>query len=206
MASSPEQAELIARNPLKRWCIRIFVVFAFAIIAIDTSPAIWPYATDTKLAVRRGLDATGLWQGEWPLFAPDPVINNAWITAEIYSADGDLQYWNSPYWADVAALHKFRQFRQINYYTRLPFNGQTAINDFCDYIARQQIGPGVKGSARKADQPNDWSEGKSSSWRLRLVRNKLNFVAQADGSLLPRSDVIWVSSSEQLADRVYTRP
>ena len=44
----------------------------------------------------------GLWQGEWPLFAPNPGINNSWISAEIEAPTGELECWNSTYWATTS--------------------------------------------------------------------------------------------------------
>ncbi|MEZ6136484.1 MAG: hypothetical protein R3C53_16435 [Pirellulaceae bacterium] len=83
----------------KRWAIRLFVLTMFGIIAIETLPRRINWSSqpvefgpvqDAKAMISPFTCQTGLWQGEWPLFAPDPILNNAWLSAEIHDPDGKL--------------------------------------------------------------------------------------------------------------------
>jgi hypothetical protein len=83
----------------------------------------------------------GISQGEWSLFAPNPTLNNAWFSAELYAPDGTLTTWNSTYWGTASGTQKFREFRMLNFSNRLSRRDPLARDDFADYVARKMLGP-----------------------------------------------------------------
>lgn len=193
---------------LRRNLVRVFVALSAACIAIQTLPAGWPWVAVLKPPVQRVLDPIGIWQGEWPLFAPDPIPTNAWLTAEIYAPDGSLEFWNSTYWADASGYEKFRRFRFMNYYTRAPINGQAAIDDFCDYLASQEIGPNLEAESYdpEAEAESQDDASRKPAWRIRLYKSELKQIDQPDLRLPSRDEAISVASSKILTDRKYWQP
>ena len=192
---------------LRRVAVRVFVLLVLASMVVETSPSVFKWPRVLKSWCAPALRFSGLWQGEWPLFAPNPVLNNAWITAEVYAPDGTLTIWNSPYWAETSSVGKLRNFRYINLYNRLPFRGKEPADDFADYIARQMIDPHV--------QPYEPPETESlqpavagvasyaGRWQLRLLRSQLNIILPEDGSLPSREETMWVTSNTPLTIREY---
>ena len=170
------------RSP-KRALIRGFALLAIAVIVLDTLPRNWGWLTGTKQAVSSVLNRVGLWQGEWPLFAPDPVVNNGWFTAEIRDPDGTVTRWNSPFWSEASAWDKFVGFRYIDYFNRLTLPSNfPAADDFADYLARE-VGRPVAS--------------------VRLYKNQVLLQMPDDGSLPPREEIAWMFSSELVAVRKY---
>jgi len=117
------------------------------------------------------------------MFAPDPVLNNGWFTAEIQSTDGTTSQWNSPFWIEKGSAEKFLRFRYLNYFNRLPSPWfEQAREDFTDYLARQSRMP-------------------VESVQLHHVRMRL--IMPEDGSLPKRDEASWMISSEIVTKRKY---
>ena len=117
------------------------------------------------------------------MFAPDPVLNNGWFTAEIQKADGTQAQWNSPFWIESDSRDKFLRFRHLNYYNRLPSLWyHPAREDLADYLARQ------------SDVPVD---------SIKLYHTRMRLIMPEDGSLPKRDEVDWMFSSEIVAKRSY---
>jgi hypothetical protein len=203
-----------------RWgraIIRLFFLLFAAVLFIDTSPSTWSWLRPAKLFICPALNACGLWQGQWTLFAPAPIINNAWLSAEIYRPDGSRQeVWNSTYWAKSSGWERFVGFRQMNYRNRMAAIDPRAADDFADYLARQLISPTAHpvnlpealptdAEAAALAQSDDSAQTVDDDrpWRLVLSRNQLNIALPDDGTLPKRDETLWISSSKNLAVREY---
>ncbi|MCA9133815.1 MAG: hypothetical protein KDA45_11700 [Planctomycetales bacterium] len=187
---------------LRRQIVRCFALLILLVIAIDTSPDVHAWLRQAKVKMAPVVRRPGLWQGQWPLFAPNPVLNNAWISAEITSPDGELTFWNSPYWGDTGSWEKFYRFRYLNYYNRLPSQNPLAIEEFADFLARTLISP----TAHPVDFALDADATTAPSaptWKMSLFRSKLNFTLPEDGSLPSRDEILWIASSKNLTVRAY---
>lgn len=199
----------------RRWVIKLFVATLLLVIVVQCAPrrfAAIDFAKDAIGPVARRL---GLWQAEWALFAPDPQLNNAWLSAEIYAPDGTLTTWNSTYWGTASGVQKFRDFRMLNFGNRLSRRDPLARDDFADYIARQMIGPGVQAvvvadgaivpvqNAASENLSNQTDSKPGDRWRLVLFRSQLLMTLPADGALPSRDETLWISSSQQLVEREY---
>ncbi len=168
------------------------------VILIDTAP---PQLFGVKQAQARLhplLNFCGLWQGRWTLFAPNPKINNSWLSAEVYEPNGKLnEIWNSIYWPETNGWERFRGFRHINYNNRIQTVNKEAADDFADYLARHLI------AATAHSVPLDGSTASSGRWRIVLSRNELNISLPDDGTLPTREETLWIVASKNLTVREY---
>lgn len=129
------------------------------------------------------LQRVGLSQGEWKMFAPNPVINNGWYSAEIRSLSGEVAHWDSPIWAGKNGWDKFVNFRQMNYYNRLPSpRNSPATFDLADYLARKRSYPAAS---------------------ITLYRNQFQINMPEDGSLPSREETIWTFSTVSIVNQNY---
>ena len=171
---------------VRRRAVRWFVILLITVMFVDSAPQSWSWLRRPKRAVSVVLNRIGLWQGEWSMFAPDPVLNNGWFTAEIHSPDGTVSQWNSPYWITSNSGDKFLRFRYLNYFNRLPAPFyQPARNDFADYLARKSPVPVES---------------------VKLFHTRTRLIMPEDGSLPKRDEVDWMFSSEILTKRTYRQP
>jgi len=187
------------------------MALALVVIAIDTAPK-WRFVTPLQESIRPVLNLTGLWQGDWPLFAPNPVINNGWISAEFYASsdaspvlvgDGRTLSWNSPIWSECNSWNKFYRFRHMNYFNRAAYRGKNVVDDLADYIAREKLGPDfrlVNTQLTESSRDED-----SSSIDLRLSKNALQIVLPEDRSLPSPEETTWIYVGSGLGLRRYAQ-
>ena len=196
---------------LQRTCIRCFAAITLIAIAIDTAPN-WKFVSHLQDYLRPALNVAGLWQGDWSLFAPNPVINNGWISAEFYAqssqspmlaSDGKPLSWNSPIWSECTSWTKFYRFRHINYFNRAAHRGQNVIEDLADFVARTELGPEFHFVDTVPEDSRLVVD--SSSIELRLFMNRLQIVLPDDGSLPSPEETIWMSVSSNLTLRKYSQ-
>ncbi len=169
---------------MSRTVIRSFAIIVILVMVLDTLPNSWSFLSLPKRGLSFVLNRVGLWQGEWSMFAPDPVINNGWLTAELTTKDGRSIQWDSPHWSKSGIVDKFVRFRHINYYNRLPLLWNLkATDDFMDYLARQS--------------------GQEIA-RVKLYRNHMRLQMPEDGSLPVREEAEWQFLSELWVQREIT--
>ncbi len=92
------------------------VLLLVGVMAIDALPSCHLAHQRAQVRLDPLLDQTGLWQGNWNLFAPDVDKLNACLLAEFYSSDGRTYRWQSPDPAKMGPVEKFRYFRWLEYY------------------------------------------------------------------------------------------
>ena len=84
------------------------------------------------------VDATGLWQFPWELFAPEVKKVRVRISAEFTYADGATMTWKSPDWKKRSVANKFRRFREMNFYERLrKSDNAEAWPAYCRFLAQE---------------------------------------------------------------------
>ena len=86
-----------------------FIVIVLLLFALDTMPCT---PEPVRRLMRPLLNATGLWQGTWSLFAPIPDSTNHRLRADIEFADGTHHVWNSPDWRSQTAWQRFVGHRE----------------------------------------------------------------------------------------------
>lgn len=174
----------VPSDKTRRFCVRVFVALMFFCMSLDTVPwGILP--TDRpKDWLKEITMRTGIWQGQWSMFTPGPVVTNFWMTADLPQPDGSTETWSSPYWLDVGTVEKFYRFRYMNYYARLHLNGnRPAANDFARYLLRTRVDESVQSELAAEERP------------LQLLSNGLDIVMPSDGSLPPPDELTWLTFS-----------
>ncbi len=179
----------IAHRSLRPRMVRSFVLFWGLVLAVETSP--WGLGDwdRIKQPLSDALNACGLWQGQWGMFAPNPSVNNWWLTADI-ETDAGRESWSSPFWMEVPTIEKFRRFRYLNYYNRIQLiQYRIAAVDFARFLLRNRMVNAYE--ARPRQQP---------ARRVWLYTNGLELVPPSDGTLPPRNEIVWVSFSRLIAE------
>ena len=167
----------------KRAAVRFFALLITFVAVLDVLPRSWTWLSVPKQHLTAWLNHTGLWQGEWPMFAPDPILNNGWFTADIRATDGTVTQWDSPYWFQRSSWDKFVRFRHMDFYNRLPLPAnRPAADDFADYLARQASKPTAS---------------------VKLYKNHLSIQMPPDGSIPTRDEIVWLFTSEPIVTRSY---
>ncbi|MEY4484470.1 MAG: hypothetical protein RL693_1922 [Verrucomicrobiota bacterium] len=104
-------------------------------MAIDGIPVVHPFHQRLKELTDPFFDMTGLWQGEWSLFAPEPIKVTQRTGVEMIFADGSTSVWESPHWETVGQCERFLGFRKAEFYDAMVTDGnQGAWPCFLDYI------------------------------------------------------------------------
>ncbi len=84
------------------------------------------------------VDAVGLWQGQWELFAPEPDKVNVRVVAIVEFADGVTGGWRSPNWQEMSAAARFRHFRLSEFVDGIRLdNNSGAWHAFARWVARE---------------------------------------------------------------------
>jgi len=231
--SSAESCAPENRSVGKRIAVKAFVLSLASLIAIDTAPIAmvasdgpFEFIYDLKVCLRPVLRAIGLWQGEWQLFAPDPVLSNSWWTIEakgalaaelddsIGQSAGTLQLtngysWNTPFWGEVSALEKTYKRRHVSYFRRMSDFPRMVVRDYMDYWVRERFGDRLQ---PMKDQPSDYLNGvpleeksfaEPAELELIVYRNEMKLAFPDDGSLPNREETTWMSVTEKYVHRRY---
>ena len=216
----------------------LFGVFV-VVIGIDTFPlgissdsGPFSFIYRIKSAIRPALRPIGLWQAEWRLFAPDPVISNCWWTIEV---NGELSVelqdelrgagqhvppgqitslsWNSPFWGEFGPAEKFFKRRHIAYSRRLSEFPVEAIEDFADHWVRERFDnrlhplrnvPFENGLLENSER--DLNVGfEPPQLELNVYRNELKLAHPDDGSLPTREETVWLSVTQKYLQRRYVQ-
>ena len=122
---------------LKKTLVNCFLLTWLVVIAIDAAPEIGIGHRYLKDKLDPLLDKTGLWQGQWKLFAPEPDQINVGITAEITYGDGQISVWHSPQWRSLSAWQRFLQFRHAEFIDNVRKDENSCVwPSYADYLAR----------------------------------------------------------------------
>lgn len=127
------------RARLEKAAVNVLLVSLLTLFAIDALPASTELHATLQRETDAFLDATGLWQGRWNLFAPEPDKVNTSISAEFTYADGSVRRWRSPDWRALGVLRRKRLFRHMEYFDgiRQDANSQ-AWGALADWLARTE--------------------------------------------------------------------
>jgi hypothetical protein len=112
------------------------VALFISVLVIDTLPATFSFHQRLQESLEPLLDKTGLWQGRWELFAPNPASLNGAILADVKFADGSLLFWTAPDPKSWSIWQKFRNFRWNEYYDTIRLKDyEEAWPSLSDWIA-----------------------------------------------------------------------
>ena len=122
---------------LKKVLINCFLVAWLLIMIIDPTPQVGQLHGKLKEAIDPYLDATGLWQGNWRLFAPSPDKTNASVTAEVAFEDGKVVLLRTPKWREISAWERLVRFRQAEFIDSIRLDSNRFIwPNYAEYLRR----------------------------------------------------------------------
>ena len=140
----------------QRKLTNIFLLSYLGLTLIDCLPQLSNAHRRLKLKIDPILDVTGLWQGEWPLFAPGVDRVNSRLSAEITLTDGKTLLWNSPEWQKLSWVDRFLQFRHAEYLDNLTARDNRAAQvEFLEYLARTL--PDPQATVRSGRLVSNWA-------------------------------------------------
>jgi hypothetical protein len=135
----------------------VLIVCFIALGLIDATPVTSATHARLKSAVDPILDKTGLWQGDWRLFAPDPRSVNLTVSAR-FIGDGVSLNWESPDWRELSLLEKFFMVRHTKFYDGLRLDeNRNAWAAFAEYRLRQ-LPPSVRAGVVRMELIRSWKE------------------------------------------------
>ncbi len=122
---------------LKKTLVNCFLMTWVAVMFIDVAPETCDFHRTVKGKLDRYLDAGGVWQGAWKLFAPNPDSFNGSITADIGFADGKRVVLKSPEWRKLSAWERFKEFREAEFVDgMLDKSNSCAWSTYAAYLQR----------------------------------------------------------------------
>jgi len=195
------------RQQKQRLIIRLAVVMAAILIAIDTMPSNLTFVQPIKNHVFPILGALGLAQGDWPLFAPNPVLKNGNIIAEVSDVKHQQGTWSSPDWARASPWEKFYRFRHMNYYQRVGSN-HYAASDLADYLSRAIPSKEHAIPAMRWSESNELIPGEelvSPILDLKLYQYQQRMVLSKEKPMPKQSETIWSNQNRFLLRREYSK-
>ena len=123
-----------------------FIAIMLAVMLLDGMPSAGALHDRAKQWLDPWVDATGLWQGHWALFAPDVLKRNARVSAGLEDVNGMVLFWKSPRFQDLSIAGRFRAFREGEFFDNIrsnEFSGAWA--SVADYLARTEFPTGLSG-------------------------------------------------------------
>jgi hypothetical protein len=119
---------------LRLYAVNTFLALLLPLIVIDMLPQ---SPTGLRMVLQPPLNWSGLYQGPWYLFAPDPDNVNHRLLVEITYRDGEQVEWKGPEWRDENVWEAWWGFRRRQWHTHLLFqNSEEALRPWCRYLAR----------------------------------------------------------------------
>lgn len=101
--------------PVRPWLVNAVIAGVVGLMIVDGLPSVGKAHDRLRRVIDPVLDKSGLWQGGWELFAPEPDRVNVMVTAVVTYVDGTSRVWRSPDWTSMTPWEKFRHFRFMEY-------------------------------------------------------------------------------------------
>lgn len=125
----------------------LFLVALLFLLAADALPPFGRVHQQLKDAIDPLLDVTGLWQGDWGLFAPEVLKRSGRLSAEIRCANGETLVWQSPRLNTLPLTERFLRFREGEYYDTIRNDDSAgAWESLADYLARTEVARALPGT------------------------------------------------------------
>jgi len=189
----------------RRFAVRWLALIGILVITIDTLPDGWTKDFRVRQWLNTALGYVGLAQGDWPLFAPNPSLNNETIVAEVRDRMGQEATWRSPDWSQTTAWEKFYRFRYMSFYQRVG-DAHYAARDFADYLQRtipdqEYAKPMIRWSETNEILPPAALVPPMVSVKLYEYREQM--VLSDENPMPNQSETLWSQQSKFLVAREY---
>ncbi len=166
------QTDLDMRTGLywNRWLVYGVLTIVGGMMLIDAFPQTTLLHARLANAIDPILDKTGLWQGNWMLFAPSPDNVNVRIGAKITWDNNVETEWRQPNWHSMSPWEKTLRFREMEYFDKLWVvrEDSSVWKAFCSYLVRQQEAEAAINSNTLID-----SNGRAPEERAKVIKVKL---------------------------------
>ena len=117
--------------------VNCFLLVWLMVLFIDAAPQLGQWHLTLRGKLDAYLDVTGLWQGDWSLFAPNPDKINVSITANVTFVDGREVVWRSPDWRSMSAWQRFLSFREAEFIDNVRLDKFVDVwPDLANYLSR----------------------------------------------------------------------
>lgn len=122
---------------LKKTAVNLFLIAWLSVLLIDATPTCGVYHRQLKDRLDPYLDVTGLWQGNWQMFAPSPDRVNVALVVEAEFEDGTLVVERSPDWRSLSVWQRFVRFREAEFVDSIcKSSSRLAWEAFGEYLHR----------------------------------------------------------------------
>ena len=129
-----------SRPRMRRVATNLFICVLLFLMVADAMPSFGSFHQRIKEWIDPVLDITGLWQGDWTLFAPEVVKRNARMSAEILCTNGVTLLWNSPMLHELSIPERFLAFRDGEFFDTIRNDSESgAWESMADYLARTEV-------------------------------------------------------------------
>lgn len=133
---------------MRRKLTNLLILAVLAIMLIQGLPSAGPVHEQAREAMEPWLDAAGLWQKPWALFAPVVVKRNGRVSAAFEDASGVVIRWDSPLMTDLSVAKRFTTFREDGFFMRIRNDTYAgAWESVAEALARKEFpmdAPGTK--------------------------------------------------------------
>lgn len=147
-----------ALSRARKIATNLFIACSLVVLVVDAPPGISPALETVEQILDPILDATGLWQDSWQLFAPSPKSLNAYVSARIEFDDGSNYEWRSPSWRQLSLVDKFKLVRHTKFYENLRLDSYSEVwPAFAEYRVRQLPEPLRKKGVVRVELTRHWT-------------------------------------------------
>ncbi len=131
---------------MKRIATNLFIGSLLFLMILDAIPSYGAIQDRLKAWIDPVLDITGLWQGEWALFAPDVLKRNARMSAQIGCTNGRILFWDSPALHKMTIPGRFLAFREGQYFENIRDDSESgAWESLADHLVRTEVSAAYPG-------------------------------------------------------------
>ena len=126
------------RRLRSRRIANVFQVLLLCVLLTSGLPTLHPAQDALRETLDSVVDAVGLWQSQWELFAPEPDKVNVRVVAFVEFADGVTGGWKSPDWQTLSGAARFRHFRLAEFVDGIRLDSHRgAWPAFARWVARE---------------------------------------------------------------------
>ena len=159
LALRKQTVVIMQQSTLKQLGANATIVTFLMFIAVDALPSTCRGHQRLKDTLDPVLDATGLWQQSWQLFAPEPDSVNTRLSAQLHFRNGETISWNTPDYSKLTAWERFKMFRRMEYFDSVRMDSNSgAWESFAEYLARGVRPTAAQGPVVKVELVRHWVE------------------------------------------------
>lgn len=125
---------------MRRKLTNLLIVAVLAIMFIHGLPSAGPIHDHVRQASASWIEAVGLWQKPWALFAPNVLKRNGRLSAAFEDVSGVVIRWESPTMTDLPVGARLTTFREAGFFMRIrndDFSG--AWESVAEGLARREF-------------------------------------------------------------------